>query len=327
MPNLHLDSKPPLSAALVELPGVPGILATQDIIQRGVVGVGAAFRDEADIYDERYYNPSAQRDLLRLALHAAGLNPGDISGPVLDLGCGSGNATFAILGETRKTHVYATDLSPEMLYLLEKRAKKLGLGDRVTPFVANAENLGLTPSACSLIVGSSMAHHMMRPEEFLLNTLKALRLGGVAYFLEPFQAGHFVLRQAMSAIVRIADVLKHKSAQIDFLRRYLFTIQTMMKESDRDDTLYEAIEDKWMFPRSLFLRVGERSGCETTIFSVSPPEWGFKEAIYDLIYKGTGEHACLPHWADEFLSENDTLLTPGLREELLSVGCVVFHRR
>lgn len=320
--------KGPVDEDLFDLPGSEGILATQAIIAEGVKGIGAAFRDSATEYDERYYNDEGQRTVFRRALSMTSLCPADITGPVLDLGCGSGNSTFAILEEAKNAAVMASDLSPEMLEILMRRAHERNVAHRITPFVANAEQLRLSEASCEVIVGSSMIHHMLDPKAFLSKTLRALAPGGVAYFIEPFQAGHFAIRQAMSALVEIAAVRNDIDAKyVDFLRQYLFTIDTMMKEVDRDPEFYARLEDKWMFPRSFFETAANDEDCEMTIFSVSPNGEGTYEAIIGLLYQGTGDRVTLPAWAETFLRSNDAVLTPDLREELLHVGCIVFHKR
>ena len=318
----------PIDEELFALSGPSGILATQSIVDQGVVGIGSAFRDQAAEYDERYYNDEAQRAVFRKALAFTGRRAETIVGPVLDLGCGSGNSTFAILEEVKGAVVLASDLSPEMLEILLKRADERGVTDRITAFVANAENLRVSRGSCDVIVGSSMIHHMMAPGAFLAKVLQALKSGGFAYFIEPFQAGHFALRQSIAALVEIAGVKNDLDPKyVGFLRQYVFAIDTIMKEQSRDPDIYAQLEDKWLFPRSFFETAGQAENCDLTIFSVSPSNQGTYHAIVDLIYAGTGDRIELPPWAFEMLSSNDALLTPDLREELLHVGCIVFHKR
>lgn len=317
----------PIDEELVALPG-SSILATKSIIAEGVVGIGSAFRDSAAEYDERYYNDDGQRAVFRKALAITGRTSEMIVGPVLDLGCGSGNSTFAILNEVPNATILASDLSPEMLEILMKRALEREVATRITPFVANAEHLQLRRESCDIIVGSSMIHHMMAPRDFLSKSLRALKPNGIAYFIEPFQAGHFAIRQSMAALVEIAQVKKDLDAKyVQFLRQYLVTIDTMMKEEGRDPEFYIQLEDKWMFPRGFFETTAKAEGCDVTIFSVSPSNQGTYEAIMDLLYKGTGDKVEMPAWATELLTSNDAVLTPNLREELLHVGCIVFHKR
>lgn len=327
-PTLEAVARGPIDEELVELPGASGILATKTIVAEGVRGIGSAFRDSAAEYDERYYNDQGQRAVFRKALAIAGRSAESIVGPVLDLGCGSGNSTFAILDEAANATILASDLSPEMLEILMRRAGERNVAARITPFVANAEHLRLGRETCDVIVGSSMIHHMVAPRDFLSKALQALKPNGVAYFIEPFQAGHFAIRQSMAALVEIAQAKNDFDPKyVHFLRQYLVTIDTMMKEEGRDPEFYVQLEDKWMFPRAFFESAARAEGCDVTIFSVSPSNQGTHEAIVDLLYKGTGDKVEMPAWATGLLRSNDAVLTPDLREELLHVGCIVFHKR
>lgn len=318
----------PVEEELIPLPDATGILATSSIVAEGVRGIGSAFRDSAAEYDERYYNDEGQRAVFRLALEAAGRRAEAIVGPILDLGCGSGNSTFAILAEASHATILASDLSPEMLEILMRRAEAKGIADRITPFVANAEHLRLGKESCDVIVGSSMIHHMMDPDAFLGKTLRALKPGGFAYFIEPFQAGHFVIRQALAALVEMARIKNGlEPKHVKFLGDYIIAIDTMMKEEPRDPDFYVQLEDKWMFPRSFFENAAAAEGCEVTIISVSPSNQGTYDMILDLLYKGTGDRVAFPSWAIDMLSSNDAVLTADLREELLHVGCIVFRKR
>jgi ubiquinone/menaquinone biosynthesis C-methylase UbiE len=301
----------------------PKLRGTEAIVASGVTGITSQFRDNAPVYDERYFDSGSKRVTIERALELIQAKlPADTT--ALDIGCGSGNATFAIFKLFRDARVYATDLSPELLTILIRRANEDGLLDRITPFVADASSLRLADRSFDLIVGSSMVHHLMDPEGFMCRILRSVRSGGAAIFFEPFQAGFVVVRQLLAMFVSLAPTYPGLSERrVKFFRDYLFTIDTLMRQ-DRDNPIFAQLDDKWMFTRKLFQRVAEQAGCRVEIFSTNPPRGLFRRRITDLLYKGLGDQDPLPDWMLKILDETDANISPELSEELLMEACIVF---
>ena len=185
------------------LPYAPGILATRSIIDAGIEGIGEQFRDQAATYEERYADVERKAANLERGLSAANVRLGGRLA-VLDIGCGAGDMTVAVLRAFPEVRVWSTDLSPEMLNLLVRRAEPTGVRDRITPFVANASQVALRAEGFDLVVGSSMIHHLIEPGTFLDRTLQSVKRGGVALFYEPFAAGHIVLRTLLRSLTQLA---------------------------------------------------------------------------------------------------------------------------
>lgn len=300
------------------------LLATPDIIASGVSGIGTQFREDAQVYAARYSIKSKHKTIeLGLAGSKTTLPDTIVA---LDIGCGPGDTTIALLEMFKNAHVYSTDLSPEMLMLLVAKAKELRLSDRITPFVADASAVNLKHEAFDLIVGSSMIHHLMDPDTFLDKVLKSLKPNGIALFYEPFQAGHIVLRTILANIVEIAPYRRDLSDQrTQFFKNYIYTIDVMCAD-DRDPSTYASLDDKFMFARSIFSNAAERNNCHVAITPTNPPEDTFASKIKDLLRQGLGDTDPLPKWCAELIAQTDHAISRSARTELLIEACITFTR-
>lgn len=111
-------------------------------------------------------------------LDAANVVPGIRA---LDLGCGSGDLTLALL--RRGAAVTALDLSAGMLRITRCRVEQYAAGQRADFVAAPVERTGLPRGSFDLIVGRFILHHVdLRPAAPELARL--LADGGRAVFLE-----------------------------------------------------------------------------------------------------------------------------------------------
>lgn len=132
---------------------------------------------ESSIYDRvhgeifnRYEQSLLERDLDALCEDG----PAD----ALDLGAGTGNITLKLA--RRGLRVTALDLSPEMLEVLDRRAKAQGLTVRAicTDVDGFLSTHGTLPA---LVTMSSFLHQLPRPWETLARIAKAVPPGGRVY--------------------------------------------------------------------------------------------------------------------------------------------------
>jgi ubiquinone/menaquinone biosynthesis C-methylase UbiE len=316
----------PVANEIVHLPfSNPAVFATVDIVTDGVEGIGEQFRGGAEVYDERYLQVDSKIQVIKEAFKHIKANWQNFE-VALDVGCGSGNATFALLQIFENIHIYATDLSPEMVQLLASRAFRLGQKDRVTPFVADSSKLAFKHNSFDLLVGSSMLHHLLDPAGFLDSVLNGVRPDGVCMFTEPFQTGHLVLRQVLTQLVTLSKYNPgFAEHHIKFFRDYIFTIDTMFRR-DRDNPIFATLDDKWMFTKSLFYDAASRAGMRCVIFNGHVSATVFSDRVVDLIRLGLGETITLPSWAEEVIREIDVLVGQDLGEEVLLEGCIVIGR-
>ncbi|WP_062437629.1 class I SAM-dependent methyltransferase [Herbidospora daliensis] len=104
---------------------------------------------------------------------------------IVDLGCGTGAGTFALLDRFPDAHVTAVDAAAGHLRILREKACARGLQDRVHPVQADLDDadwpdLG-TPD---LVWASASMHHLARPERALGNVHALLTPGGLFAVVE-----------------------------------------------------------------------------------------------------------------------------------------------
>ncbi|MEV7789787.1 class I SAM-dependent methyltransferase [Streptomyces sp. NPDC088106] len=104
---------------------------------------------------------------------------------IVDLGCGTGAGTFALLDRFPGAHVTAVDTSAGHLRLLREKAHARGVEGRVRTVRADLDarhwpDLG-TPD---LVWASASMHHMARPDRALTNVHELLAPGGLFAVVE-----------------------------------------------------------------------------------------------------------------------------------------------
>ncbi len=103
---------------------------------------------------------------------------------IVDLGCGTGAGTFALLERFADARVLAVDASPEHLRRLDRNAAERGLSARVKTIAADLDadwpDLG-TPD---LIWASSSLHHLGDPERALRRARTVLSPSGLVAVVE-----------------------------------------------------------------------------------------------------------------------------------------------
>ncbi|MFF9127128.1 class I SAM-dependent methyltransferase [Streptomyces sp. NPDC014889] len=110
-------------------------------------------------------------------------------GHIVDLGCGTGAGTFALLDRFPDAHVTAVDTSAEHLQRLRTKACTRGVEERVRTVQADLDD-DAWPDLGSpdLIWASASMHHMAHPERALRTVHDALAPGGLFAVVE--LAGH-----------------------------------------------------------------------------------------------------------------------------------------
>lgn len=114
-------------------------------------------------------------------MKALGLKPGMT---VCDLGCGNGFYTLKIaeaVGATGK--VYAQDIQPEMLELLNRRVEKAGLKN-IEPVLGTVADACLPEGKMDLVLLVDVYHEMDHPVEMLASIRKSLAPKGRLVLVE-----------------------------------------------------------------------------------------------------------------------------------------------
>ncbi|MGA5498754.1 class I SAM-dependent methyltransferase [Streptomyces cinereoruber] len=108
---------------------------------------------------------------------------------IVDLGCGTGAGTFALIERFPDAHITAVDASAEHLQRLRTKACTLGVQERVRTVQADLdETVWPDLGSPDLVWASASMHHMARPEIALRNVHGMLPPGGLFAVVE--LAGH-----------------------------------------------------------------------------------------------------------------------------------------
>lgn len=102
------------------------------------------------------------------------LRPGDV---VADVGAGTGYFTFRFARVVMEGKVFAVDVQHEMLSILEKRKRELGIGNVVT--VQSTEtDVRLPEGTLDVVFFADVYHEFSHPREMMESIVKALKPGG-----------------------------------------------------------------------------------------------------------------------------------------------------
>ena len=115
------------------------------------------------------------RKLHARAVAAAGIRDGE---RVLDVGCGTGNLTFAVLRATPGARVTATDPDDAALAIAARKARRRGVSVELVQ--AYADHLPAEDGSLDHVVSSLALHHVddAGREGFAREALRVLRPGG-----------------------------------------------------------------------------------------------------------------------------------------------------
>lgn len=141
-----------------------------------VIGMTNASPDAAHHRRQHELDADAQAEILELdaevlAEHTAAiiswLPLGTSPGQIMDLGCGTGAGTFALLARFPRAEVTAVDASASHLHRLRERAEADGLADRVHTVLADLDADWPDLGEPELVWASASMHHLADPDRTL----------------------------------------------------------------------------------------------------------------------------------------------------------------
>lgn len=103
---------------------------------------------------------------------------------IVDLGCGTGTGTFALLSRFPEAHVTAVDSSVEHLHRLSEKACRGGVFDRVRTVQADLNLAWPDLGRPDLVWASASLHHMADPDRTLRQVHDTLAPGGLFAVVE-----------------------------------------------------------------------------------------------------------------------------------------------
>jgi trans-aconitate methyltransferase len=103
---------------------------------------------------------------------------------IVDLGCGTGAGTFALLAQFPEAHVTAVDSSIEHLHRLHEKACATGVADHVRTVQADLDEVWPDFGEPDLVWASASLHHMADPDRILRRVHDTLAPGGLFAVVE-----------------------------------------------------------------------------------------------------------------------------------------------
>ena len=101
---------------------------------------------------------------------------------VLEYGCGEGWNAFHI--SQWGGHIYGIDIADEQIGRAQKKSTEMGLQEKVTFEVMDAENLTYPDNYFDVVCGTGILHHL-NIERALGEIARVLKPTGYAFFMEP----------------------------------------------------------------------------------------------------------------------------------------------
>ncbi len=102
---------------------------------------------------------------------------------VADIGAGTGYFTFRISQRVPQGRVFAVDIQPEMLAIVEKRMARRGI-DNVVPILGSIDDPKLPAQGVDAVLLVDTYHEFSHPFEMMHGIHKGLRPGGRLFLVE-----------------------------------------------------------------------------------------------------------------------------------------------
>lgn len=289
--------------------------------------VSDQFTAHAETYHARYSASAHFEGLVAAAIAASGVQVAEAP-LILDMGSGSGvNSVLPSFNLFPGARQVATDLSVELLAVLAREARAAGLSNRVVCVVMDAMRLRVRNRRFDLVTGASVLHHLERPSEAIEGAFNALRPGGHAIFLEPFD-GYGLIRLAYERILAEADLRNDPLPPP--VAAHLTEMVADIAMRARPDPLSPAfahLDDKWLFARETIEAEARTNGFAAVRFIPHHDhESLYRDITRSQLRLATGEDQDLPAWALDILDSFDAALPPAVKRLLMLEGSVVLSR-
>ncbi|WP_428483613.1 methyltransferase [Rhodopila sp.] len=183
-------------------------------------------------------------------------------GDAVEIGCGTGGFTMAVLRETAASNVILTDISTKMLGLCRARLARFAdlRANSLTFATYGGKQACFRPDAFDTCFGTAVVHHITDVPDFLAQVQRLLKPGGRAFFMEPNLRFHAALTATLAMI--LGEWLSHGTvprADISRMANWLAEVHCNIVNSGDLDVLVER-EDKHLFVGETFEAMAEAAG-------------------------------------------------------------------
>ncbi|MEO8115773.1 MAG: class I SAM-dependent methyltransferase [Phenylobacterium sp.] len=291
------------------------------------------FTANAGEYHARYSASAHFQNLINQAFLQTGLQPPETP-VILDLGSGSGvNSIVPCFNLFPGARQVATDLSAELLTILAAYAVETGVADRVVCVVMDAMSEHVSPGQFDLVTGASILHHLLEPARGMAAAARALKPGGHAIFIEPFD-GYGLIRLAYERILAEADLRRRPwrrhplDPQVDAVLRDMISDIAGRTMPDFNRPGFADMDDKWLFSRERIEILARRSGFSAVSFVPhNDHDSLYRDMAAVQLRLATGlDTLTLPDWALTIMDDFDRALPPPVKRLLMLEGSIVLTK-
>jgi SAM-dependent methyltransferase len=305
-------------------PGFAGIVTPRPELVARKQGVDSVFLENAEEYYAKYQGFDYWKMLIGQAAQKISLvNPKVI----VEFGCGFGNSTLPLLDLFPDADIVATDISPNLLSILNRLVDARGLGARCIAAAMDAQKPYLRNGIADLVVGSAILHHLADPDIFVRRAMDVLRPGSAAIFFEPFEAGNAILRLICLEVEAEAKRRRIRNNRaVNWLAKIPDQLAPQIFRGQRPG--WRDRNDKWAFPKSVLERFARENGAELLIYPIHDNRKQFTRHFGYMMetYAGIPKSE-LPNWAWRIFDRFDNdLFSPEMLTDLLLEGCVIFRK-
>lgn len=306
-----------------ESPAFAGVLCPRAEVGVPREGVNAVFLEDAEAYYKKYQGFNYWRGLLVDALQRAGVTDPKL---VVEYGCGFGNATLPMLDLAPGCKVVASDISPNLLAIMERLLVERGLKDRCVSVALDAQKPYLKEGCADLVFGAAILHHLVEPGPFIKHAMRVLKPGGVGIFFEPLEAGHAILLAICEEVIREAKRRKQWDHAIYLTGRLSDALRPQIFRQAVEG--WKDMDDKWAFPRSVIDDMAREADATATVYGLHDNVGQFRRHFaYMLETYGDMKPADYPKWAWEIFDRYDrSTFSPDMLRDLALEGCIIFRK-
>jgi ubiquinone/menaquinone biosynthesis C-methylase UbiE len=232
--------------------------------QDGFVCISEArrFAHDEEKYDAQYASDPGNMQVGAGLVELLKQFGADLSGPALEIGCGTGLLSLGFAAKSPYPLTILTDPSPAFLRITQRKVRGAGFSeDRLCYAVLMGEELDRLPAASlSLIVLRSTLHHVLDVDAFIASAARALKPGGVLTFEEPCLEGYVLMGAMAQFLPAVAKGAGTPLTEAQLGHVDLF-VRSMAFYARRDLDKSKA-EDKHLFRVDELMRSGATCGVE-----------------------------------------------------------------
>jgi SAM-dependent methyltransferase len=292
-----------------------------------LVGISERFLEKADVYTATYTHCENILDLLRRAIAVHEI-PLERIHTVLDFGSGPGTNTIFPLHLIKPSlSIVATDISLPLLATLSRLLDEHPFRAHVDIVAWDCMSGGLTPGSFDLVTGVSLLHHLMDPRDAFRSAYEALRPGGYAIFVDPFDGAGLV--RGLYEVLLSADVGRNDRLRAETVHALnLLSADYEARLAGSEPEHFTLLEDKWIFSQEWIVENATAIGFRLAKVRGNQDHLGmYGEYVRTQLRICGGEPAAdLPQWANGILDAFDGSLTPAARRRMILEGTIVLQK-